>query len=329
MKLFVSRMCVFLLVAVLLSACSPAAATDIPVQATAEPELAPAPTPIVHVLIPAEPVYFGSQAIPECGTGYRYQPGQPLSIAPDCDLWDRNRFERPASADLATYYPYIDLDDAQFGYAEPWYFGRLILYGLSDTELATYMLELDEDLDGRGDYLVVVRDLPLGGTEWTVSGVQVWQDSNNDVGGTTPIRPDSGPGDGYDLLIFDQGLGDDADLAWARWAPDHPGAIEFAFKADLTGAGRALGWTGWALRGSFDPTRFDLVDSLAETAVAGVDNTCAWVINGAPNGLRNQCQIVQPEPTPAPLPACVQPAKPSQDPCWIWIPSECRWVCFN
>ena len=50
-------------------------------------------------------------------------------------------------------------------------------------------IEVDDDMDGRGDYLVWTN-LPKS-QEWSTEGVSVWKDANNNIGGPQPIFSDA------------------------------------------------------------------------------------------------------------------------------------------
>ncbi len=157
------------------------------------------------------------------------------------DTYGNGRFERPFTAEEMEYLPYIDIIQAAMLVDEEggWIYGNIVLaesLSLVGEQQFSYGFELDVDLDGRGDVLLIA-ELPSG-DEWTTDGVQVWKDVNEDVGGETAIKPDEPDGgDGYEILLFDAGMGEDADLAWVRRSAEMKEKIEFAFKLDL-----AAGW---------------------------------------------------------------------------------------
>ena len=72
-------------------------------------------------------------------------------------------------------------------------------------------------------------------TDWSTDGVQVWQDTNHDVGGAAVIVADEHPepGDGYETSVFDSGKGNDPDSAWARISPTDPNTIQLAVKRSV------------------------------------------------------------------------------------------------
>jgi hypothetical protein len=292
---------------------------------------AQAPAVITHALVPGEPAYLANQVIPECSTGSVYTEGHAVNLRQGCDLWQQSILERPASADLQTFFPHLDIAMAQFGGDANWYYGKIMLFDGSQAPANLYyLLEIDSDLDARGDFLILVRDLPVDATAWTTNGVQVWQDTNDDVGGTSPAVPDQGAaGNGYDLLVFDGGIGADPDLAWVRRSPQTPNHVEFAFKLDLLAGAMQFGWWASAIQGTLDPATFDLVDAYAEPMAFELDNTCSWVYGGSLRGFPNQCVITPIEPTP--VPGCTPPPRPDPNQYghmeFNW--TLCRWVPIN
>ncbi len=189
------------------------------------------------------------------------------------------------------------------GHSEDWLFFRIDLFGAgfpNDDSPFTYYFELDTNQDGRGNYLIAVTNLDLYTTDWSVTGVKVYLDRNGDVGGRTAIRPDgSSNTDGYDTLIFEAGLGDDSDLAWARHNPSHANQIEFALKKALVGDQANLMWWAGAMMGAFDAQGFDLVDSTSEDTLYAIDTTCGWFLGQEMSYNIRKCYIA-PEPTQGP-----------------------------
>jgi hypothetical protein len=243
--------------------------------------------------------------------------------------------ERAVSSDYDNFYHYIDILSAQAGSRDSWYYLGMDLFGAGmpeDESVFTYYFELDPDQDGRGEILLTVQGLDLFATEWTVAGVRAYRDMNDDVGGETAVRPDDGPGNGYETLIFDEGLGADPDLVWVRRDPDHAQRIEFAFKDSVLEGETSFMWWGGAVLGAFNPAAFDFVDSQDSATFFAADTTCGWVW-GHESGMNLRRCYIAPDPTASPGAAaevgCVQPPRPSADPCWIWIEEDCEWVCFN
>jgi hypothetical protein len=291
----------------------------------------------VHTLVPEVPVFLLAQLISDCTVGNGVTVGDTVIVSPGCDRWDYNKIERPFEDTFINYSPQSDISRAQIGYDEAWFFAQAITYfgEVVDPQPmnGTYGIELDTNLDGRGDILILA-DQP--GSEWDVAGVQVWQDIDNTVGADTPVVADEdNPDGGYDEMIFDAGVGDDPDLAWARIAPNDPNIAQIAFKRSLGGTKQQFSWIMWAGLIDFVPPAFDLVDTYNREDIYAFDNTCSWTYGVQLQGLPNQCNIkvkekIEDEDIVA---GCVQPPPPS----WtcesppgsehVWIPSECQWVC--
>ena len=306
-----------------------AGGSDEPAPAAVE---TPTPTQMVitHMLIPGEPAYLANQVIPECSTGSVYTEGHAVSLRSGCDLWQQSILERPASADLQTFFPHLDIAMAQFGSDAGWFYSKLMLFdGAQAPANLYYLIEIDSDLDARGDFLILVRDLPVNATAWTTNGVQIWEDTNDDVGAGTPVNPDpDAAGNGYDLLVFDAGSGSDPDLAWARRSPLTPNHVEFAFKPGLLAGVTQFGWWASAIQGTLDPAAFDLVDTSSRETAFELDNTCSLVYGGQQRGFDNQCILPEIPPTPV---GCTPPPRPDPniygDMQFNWI--LCRWQPFN
>lgn len=299
---------------------------------TATATIQPTPTSttlpeVTHNLIPGEPHYVLAQLITDCQTGVYVEPGQPVDTR-GCDWWQVNRLERPHDQDFQNYLAPYDIIEAQFGQDETWLFAQIVTYPGSETLPlhGTFAIEIDRDLNMRGDYLIQVTDPSAGA--WSVAGVQLWQDTNNDVGSYTAFFADEvNTGDGYEELVFDQGLGDDPDLVWARISPDDPHTVQIAFKH------RAIGyplfeWWAWSSMGKPDSSDYDLVDTFDENELYYIDNTCAWIYGGSPRPLENLCGYTLPEvPTqkppssgggPTPTPGACQPPQGGCPQGWYW-----------
>jgi hypothetical protein len=309
----------FVIILVLLAGC------NLPTQAVSPDVL---PIPPSEIPPPADEVPSPPEAMPEALTAEDEivhvsmpgQAGEGLQIVPDQvsrktaankqanggDAYGNGRFERPFTAQEMEYLPYIDIVQAEMIIDEEggWIYASILLaesLSLSGDQLFSYGFELDIDLDGRGDVLVIAEK-PEGG-EWTTDGVQVWKDVNEDVGGERPIKPDEPTGgNGYEALLFDAGQGDDADLAWVRRSAEEKEKIEFAFKLGLAAIGDAKQvflWGAWAFDGEVHPELFDIQDhiTLEEAgsplrdnvyypvqAFSAADNTCRGLLGMVPTG---------------------------------------------
>lgn len=284
-------------------------ATVEPATATAEPATATAVPTIVHALIPGGPGAVDSYITDRSSAALA---SQRRTIA---DYFDLSQYERPLTAQVMDYQPYLDITRAELSAVEPWIYVTIYLEGQPPAEAqASYAVEIDLNLDGRGEWLITAA-LPLT-TTWTTEGVRAYRDVNHDVGGPHPLRADPAPQptDGYESLVFDQGLGPDPDAAWARISPSNPAHIQLAFKHALIGMDTQLLWGVWADGGAQSPAWFDYNDhfSIDEAgspiqgnahyplqALASVDNTCRWGYDFTPAGSEpGVCQI---PPTPTPV----------------------------
>ncbi len=309
---------VMVVLAAVLAACTlpsqqSVAPPPLPTNTTAPPQLlsedTPEPSPtedpyanITHSLMPPEPklVYWAY----DCDTGRYTKTADQPNIGGGCDQWQVNFIERPVNEEKNMYYPHLDIVRFQMGKNDTWIFADLMTYSSEGTTTVlngSYAVELDFHIGGDGDLLVIVTDPSrFEQGEWNVMGVEVWEDTNDDVGGETPYLAEEGnPGDGYETRLFDQGLGDDPDLAWARISPDDPATIDFAFKRKLVpdGVVSILWWT-WASQEPLVPGDFDYVDTYTEDEVYMIGNSCRWIFDGDPRPVPNICLFEKPTPEP-------------------------------
>lgn len=225
--------------------------------AAAEPEPTPEPE-IVHLMLPDGPgdafnsflTDFNSIDYAEEGITYG-------------DQFFMNRYERPFTVEMVEYRGYLDIIRVDLDFSPPWFYLNVHLADdLPESSGALYAVELDLDVDARGDYLIQAP-LPPASGDWTVEGVTVREDSNEDVGGEVPLiteeLPEDQQGDGFDLVIFDSGQGEDPDLAWVRRHPEDAKILQFAFKSDLAENTGFL-WNVWADEGLRDPSLADYND---------------------------------------------------------------------
>jgi len=218
------------------------------------------------------------------------------------DGFTDGRLERPFNADtMDVFSQFLDITGATF-YADDatWVYSNITLAGVDANNALSgkYGLELDLNQDGRGDFLILA-DHPSS-KDWTTDGVQVFSDANHDVGGSRPFVSDStATGDGYETLVFDQGKGDDPDIAWVRLNSNDPNSIQFAFKKSLINNEKTFLVGVWA-GADLNPALFDYNDhfthaqagaalkSLTEfypiKAVFNIDNTCRLGIGFTPAG---------------------------------------------
>lgn len=215
--------------------------------------------------------------------------------APGGDRFTFGQFERPFNAEsMDVYFPYLDIQEAFVGQDDQWVYAIITVKGTdSDGGLpGAYAVELDLDLDGRGDFFILASN--PASTEWSTDRVRVWTDTNEDVGGTSVINADNSGvhGDGYETLVFDQGQGDDPDTAWARLSPDNPTTVHIAIKQSLLAGDNAFLAGVWAGSSALDAALFDLNDSLnhEQAGAALVELDYFYPIKGL-SELDNTCRI--------------------------------------
>jgi hypothetical protein len=292
-------------------------AIDTPAAPNTTEAVAPTDTPtqtatIAHLTTPGTP-----GAVEWYVADYSSKSTAAEKRAPGGDSYPYNLYERPFRAEDMQYLPGIDLIRAEIHRSGDWFYVTIRLQeSPTDEEKASarYGVEVDTDLDGRGDYLIWAA--APAGTTWSTDGVQVWTDKNNDVGGPVPIKLDAPNADrnGYDELVFDQGLGADPDAAWARFAPEDAKRVQIAFKPATIGNDADFLWGVWADAGSKQPGWFDYDDhfTFAEAgsplkgnvqyplkALEALDNTClmsyGFMLLGTEPGA---CYVESPTATP-------------------------------
>lgn len=237
------------------------------------------------------------------------------------DRFTYGQFERPFNSEnMDVYFSDIDIVDTVVHQDETWLYGSIQLNSLEgkDTSSDKYALELDTDRDGKGDWLIVASG--PASTDWTLLGVQIYNDANEDVGSLSPMFTDEVPsGDGFETVVFDQGTGSDPESAWVRISPDNPNVIEIAVKLSVVGNPQSFMINMWAGHSLLDPALFDLNDFYTHEqagaanpgfelyypikAVAEIDNTCRLAIGFQPSGNEpGLCKTLSP----------VSPAEPSE-----------------
>ena len=313
--------------------------------------------------MPGKPAYY--QIGLDCDTGNLVKPGELIEPDLGCDNWVRNRFERPFNAITQDeYYPDLDIQNAFLGRDAEWYYLRIALFDPqpgTDYLPGTYAMEMDQDVDGRGDLLVLVSEPgKVSGKNWSTQGVQIWIDSNNDVGGNKPDIPDRLlTADGYDTLLFDQGIGIDPNSAWARVFLTGSAYLELAFKSDYLIEDTAFKWWVWSGYEGYSPDLFEMHDfySREQTGAAyqgmeffpikevfALDSSCASMWGASPDPTDpdfcfGEVKLKEPDYNTCValkciipfLPCRIPPDKPGDDPCilpfkeWIhfvWKPAH-------
>jgi hypothetical protein len=253
---------------------------------------------IQHVLVPGEP---SEPRLSFAGDQDSYITS-PEKRAPGGDRFTFGRYERPFNANnMDVYFAQFDIQELSSYGDNSWIYFDVTVKGRDGNQAlsGSYGVEIDSDIDGRGDWLVLAHQ--PASKEWTTDDVEVWYDSNNDVGGTLSVTADAlASGDGYETRIFDRGQGDDPDLAWVRIPPGLPFTIRLAIKESLLNSNGIYMAGAWAGNDMLDPSLFDLNDhftqdqagsSLVEfeffypiKAIAEIDNSCRVAVGFQPSG---------------------------------------------
>lgn len=214
------------------------------------------------------------------------------------DRFTFGRFERPFNANsMDIYYPYLDIQGALFYEDNTWLYGVLVMKNdeTSKSMNGKYGFEIDMDVDGDGDYLILANQ--PSSKDWVASGVEVWFDENDDVGGKVPTTTDANPviGNGYETL-----LDDDPDLAFARISPTDPYTVQIAVKRALLQGDNSFLVGMWAGNQDLDPASFEINDQITHEQAGSslvefeffypikelseIDNTCRMAIGFQPIG---------------------------------------------
>ncbi len=238
---------------------------------------------IAHMLTPSDIVKVGKLIYDATSVDTAAQQRAPYG-----DNYRNNLFERPFLADM-TYVPDLDIVSYNLSRDEKFYYVSIQLVGSNpNNEMGIqYAVELDLDADGYGDYIVMAR--PPYNVEWSSDNVVVAKDTDHDTGGLSAENSDAPlPGNGYDTIIFNGGVGDDPDLAFVRINAGKLATVQFAFKIAL--AENRFMYGVLADGGLKDITSLDYVDRYTESeagspqteekdfyplkALFAVDNVC-------------------------------------------------------
>lgn len=239
---------------------APSTSTEIPT-ATVSPTatlVPPTPTIVVaHALIPSTSVDTGKLIYDATCVDTAAEKRAPFG-----DSYKLNLFERPFMQDM-TYVADMDIVSYNLSRDEKFYYVSIQLVGSNPNNALDidYAVELDLDADGYGDFIVTAH--PPYKVEWSTDNVRVAQDTDHDTGGLSAENSDAPlPGNGYDTIIFDSGLGADPDLAWVRINAGKLATVQFAFKISL--AENRFMYGVRADAGLRDITDLDYVDRYTE-----------------------------------------------------------------
>lgn len=262
----------------------------------------------------------------------------PEKRAPYGDSYDLNRLERPFSQEMI-YIPDLDITAFSISEDETWYYVSIGLVGKdpNNTLSINYAVELDKNLDGFGDFLILAQ--PPYTEEWSAANIKIYADTNRNTAGLNPVKSDAPfNGDGFDTLIHSiaDGIGDDPDLAWVRINAGPLATVQFAFKKSWAGSQFMYGVM--ADGGLKDVAKLDYVNhfTLPEAgspvrrnsyyplqALYAIDNTCYQAFGFKATGFEPKIcpEIVQPqqaqekEPGPNTPDACTAIGRPNPGNC--------------
>ncbi len=313
--------------------------TPVPETPTTPPKLEPTPT-LVPTEVPAEP-----SPIPTTVKEIVHKdlPGAPVGKIMQTvydqidetaalqkqafggDSFRDGKYERPFDQSM-NYLPHADLVSVQLSREDPlWIY---ILFKVNKP-LSTdpsgnthFMIELDTDLDSRGE-IIIITAMPKS-TTWSTESVLVFSNPDKNVGGVTVVKPDKNlsEGRGYYNEIFNNGKGDDPDLAWSRISKVDPAIAQLAFKNTLTGGekGKFI-WLPWSDAGMQDWSLFEFNDHFTFAQAGyplkedqenypikdlwGIDNTCRVASGFSTTAyMPGLCDNYDPPPAKGPSAGC-------------------------
>ncbi len=182
-----------------------------------------------------------------------------------------DNLERPFTKSDMVYHPETDMVKISVAAGSDYYYFTIHLSG-TDKEKgypsAFYGIEIDTDLDLRGDTLLWVK----GGqnTQWSSEDVKIYKDLNGDVGGKTAVIPDAFSGDGYETQVYPAADQSNSDSAWKRMPSDANDTIQLAIRKSIIDKDYFL-WKAWADEGVANPALFDYNDAFSNTQAGSPD----------------------------------------------------------
>lgn len=217
--------------------------------------------------------------------------------APGGDEFTNGRFERPFDQSM-NYLPALDIERAELVRPENgWAYVSIFLADKPAPSPAVYAIELDLNIDGRGDYLI---QFPTpAGADWAETGIKMWWDSDGDVGGQVINRndPRGFKGSGFESLKIDSDTGKNKGKIWTRLIDN---GLQVAINQDLLGGNEGkFTWQPFSEGKLYPPSQFDLNDyypiGKAGSAIMGdtdyplkelyaIDNTCKGLSGLTPSG---------------------------------------------
>jgi len=274
---------------------------------------------VTHVMLPAE-VPASGKLVYDTDT----RPTGSEGRAPYGDSYQINRLERPFLQNM-TYVPELDVQTYTVSSDKDWWYVSMTLAGAGSDPAAApnYGVELDQDHDGFGDYLIWAH--PPYGSAWDTAAVEIFQDKNHNTGGLSGEKSDAPlTTDGYETKTFSGGVGDpDPDMAWVRLISSEQPQVQFAFKKSWSGTVFMLGVL--ADTGLKDPQKLDYVDRFTPEEAGSpvrdnsnfplkalylVDNVCREAFGFDATGYEPQL-CPRAEPTKKPPRSTDQPPPPA------------------
>lgn len=287
--------------------------TDPPTEIPPEPTATTKPE-IVHKDLPGAPIGKMMQTVYD----QIDEKTAPNKQAFGGDNFRAGKYERPFDQSM-NYLPLADLVSVQLSREDPLWIYILFKvakpFTVDPNANTNFMIEIDTDLDNRGNYLIV-SEMPES-TEWSTDTVRVLSNPDLNVGGVTVVAPDKNlsEGRGYYTEIFNRGEGDDSDLAWSRLSKTDPSIAQIAFKNTLTGGekGKFI-WLPWTDAGMHDWSVFEFNDHFSYAQAGypikddlenyplkslwGIDNTCRIPSGFTPTGVMpGLCDNYDPPPS--------------------------------
>lgn len=213
------------------------------------------------------------------------------------DEYSDGRFERPFDREM-NYLPALDISRGMLVRSnDGWNYFTIVLEAAPLPPPAVYGIELDLNIDGRGDYLIQISAPTV--TEWMESGIKMWWDSDGDVGGQVINRSDprGNKGSGFESVKIDTATGKHAGQIWSRLIEN---GVQIALKDQWVGGKDGkFTWKPYTDGSPFSPSQYDLNDYylLAEAGspligerdyplkvIHSMDNTCRGLSGLTPSG---------------------------------------------